>query len=131
MIRTIRESDKVWVKPLFDSNQSILGPFDVAWYRYTTSKNRSEKWVVIEGEAFAHYLIKKNGERTLYEIAVKSKGKGLGRILLNHIGYPMNLKTDADNAESNEFYRRCGFTCVGQKMSKSGEKTFNIYQRWS
>lgn len=129
-IRSIRESDKAWVKPLFEKNKAILGPFDVAWHRYINSSNKREKWVVIPNIAFAHFLKKKNGENTLYEIAVDEKKQGWGKKLLNYIGFPMELKTDKENEESNAFYKRCGFLLLGTKHSKSGEKEFNIWKRW-
>lgn len=131
MILPIDKSDESWIGPLFKLNESILGAFSLTWYRYWASNNEREQWIKIGEVAFARYLIKKNGEKTLYEIAVKEKNKGHGKKLLNYIGYPMELKTDKDNMESNAFYRKCGFICMGSKQSKSGKKTFNIYKRWS
>ena len=133
VIRDISDADEEWVKVLFDKNKSILGSFSMTWFRFSQSKNENEKWVVIEGIGFAHYLIKRNGESTLYEIAVDDnyKKKGYGKALLDHIGFPMELKTDSENVESNEFYKKYKFICVGKKKSKNGKKEFNVYKRWA
>lgn len=132
-IRSVKKKDEKWVGELFSKNKKILGPFSMAWFRFWQSSNPREIWVVIENVAFAHYLVKKNGEKTLYEIAVSEehKKKGIGKKLLDFIGYPMELKTDFDNVESNEFYKRSGFICVGKKKSNNGKKEFNVYKRWS
>lgn len=130
-IRPIKPEDEQWVKKLFEANESILGGFGLTWYRFNQSTNPREKWVVIEGKAFAHYMVKKNGEVSLYEIAVGEKKKGHGKRLLEYMGFPMELKTDKDNEESNAFYKKCGFICLGSKFSKNGKKEFNIWKRWS
>lgn len=129
-IQSVEEKDREWIRNLFLENKDILGPFDLAWIRFWQNNNPREKWIKINKEAFAHYLIKKNGEKTLYEIAVKNKGKGTGRKILNYIGFPMELKTDKNNKESNKFYISCGFICLGCKKSKNKKKEFNIYKRW-
>ena len=131
MIRDVTKDDEAWVKKLFEDHQYILGPFGPTWHFYWKNNKPHERWVCIEGEAFAHYLNKKKGGVTLYEIAVKTKRKGYGSQLMEHMGGPMELKTDADNEESNAFYLRLGFMCVGQKASNNGKKIFNVYQTWS
>lgn len=131
-ILEIRESDVYWVKELFKLNKGILGSFDTTYFRFKQSVNNREKWIVIPEIAFVHYMERLDGVKVIYEIAVNpsEKKKGIGRMLMAHIGYPIQLKTDADNLESNEFYKKTGYICLGQKKSKNGKKTFNIYQKW-
>lgn len=116
---------------MFNKNKSILGNFDFAFYHWKQTENPRNKWVVVENFAFAHYMIKLNGQKTLYEIAVDDhmKRKGIAKTILSHIGSPISLKTDADNLESNSFYRSLGFICLGQKFTSSGKKV-NIYEKY-
>lgn len=136
-IRDITKQDEDWLKALFNKNSYILGGFGPTWYWYWRKKDNKEsgwerdKWVCIENIAFAHYLERLDGTKTLHEIAVddSQKCKGIGKILLQYIGYPMQLKTDANNFESNEFYRKAGYTFVGTKRSKNGKKIFNLWKK--
>ncbi len=123
--------DMEWVGKLFSANKKILGemaPTSV-FYRWFHGKNPREKFVVIRPFAFAHYLVRLDGIQTLYEIAVQEdqKRKGMGSSLLEFMGRPISLKTDATNDESNLFYRKLGFHCVSQITGGSGKK-LNIYQ---
>lgn len=129
----MKEEDVPWVKNLFNLNKSILGSFDTAYYRFKNSKNTREKWIVVKEIAFVHYMERLDGVKVIYEIAVNpnNKRQGLGKMLMEHIGFPIQLKTDANNEESNEFYRKTGYIRVGVKKSRNGKKTFNIYQRWA
>lgn len=129
--------DFEWIKPLFKKNKKILGSVEMAIYRFKKRKEEKpddtrDQFIVVRPYGFAHFLQKKNGERTLYEIAVDDsmKRKGIGKALMDKIGYPMSLKTDADNKESNEFYKRLGFVWLGAKYTKSG-KLVNVYVRGS
>ncbi len=128
MIEPVTQEDKAWIEPLFNLNKAILGPFSVAWFRYWSSQNPRDKWVKIQGIAFAHFLEKKEDGSTLYEIAVnpEQKRKGHGRALIEYIPKPILLKTDFDNEESNQFYRALGFRLLGRKPGK--KKTFNVWK---
>lgn len=135
MIERLARTDEEWVKRLFVANAGVLGIGDVAnqtWYRYWARQNDGgEFWKVIRPHAFAHYRVRKDGWRTLYEIAVaqEAKGQGLGRRLVEHIGFPQRLKTDASHAESNAFYRKLGFQLVLTTQSKDGNKLLNHYEK--
>ena len=131
MIRDITKEDESWIKPLFEKNSYILGPFGGVWAFFWQSTAKNEKWVCIEGIGFAHFRRKRNGIVTLYEIAVDEnhKRKGYGKKLMDHMGYPMELKTDKDNEESNAFYKKLGFLLMGEKVSKKGNKTFNYWMK--
>lgn len=130
-IEQVTKDDEAWIKELFEVNSYILGGFGLTWHMFWKNKKPNEFWIKIGTEAFARYLIKKNGSGvTLYEIAVKTKRKGYGSALMKYMGTPMQLKTDADNEESNAFYEKLGFICRGKKKSKNGKKEFNIYKKW-
>lgn len=134
-VELAKPTDFEWIKPLFKANESILGAADVVLWRYNEAKkkdpNKKDLFIVVRPFGFAHFLVKRDGTRTLYEVAVDSsqKRRGIGKALLDAIGYPMSLKTDADNPESNNFYRKLGFICVGSKFTNSGKKV-NVYQRF-
>lgn len=130
-IRPVRPADAAWVLPLFTANQSILGPASVAWHRFWAGARTRNHWIVIEGLAFVHYRRRLDGVYVIDEIAVDAaaKGRGLGRRLVERIGLPIELKTDADNAESNAFYQRLGFYPAGTKRSKSGKKLFRLWRK--
>lgn len=133
-IRNATAADEEWIVGLFDDNAQILGGAFIGkrmFFRWASSKNKKDKIVVVSGKAFAHYRNKKDGTKTLYEIAVHSseKRKGIGTLLMNHIGRPVVLKTDRTNEESNAFYRALGLTLCGKTKTKSG-KELNIWQGW-
>lgn len=130
-IRPVREEDRQWLAPIFKETKHILGNIGLSLYRCLQGTSEREFFLVIEGVGFVHFLVKQNGQRTLYNIGVASehKRKGYGRTLLAQVGLPVDLKTDADNPESNAFYRALGFSLVGTKLTKSG-KPVNIYTKW-
>lgn len=123
--------DLDWITVLFNQNSKILGSASQVMYRWLHQRSRGEKMLVIRPYAFAHFNVRKDGWKTLHEIAVSEavKRQGYGKALMEAIGYPMQLKTDADNEESNLFYQKLGFACMGQKTTRSG-KLVNIYQRF-
>ena len=127
-IEPVQDSDFEWIKPLFKLNEGILGSADMTLWRYQNGQKK-DQFVVIRPHAFAHFNRKKNGEVMLYEIAVdpKMKRQGLGKALLDYMGTPMLLKTDADNIESNAFYKKWGFVLLGSKFTKSGKKV-NVWK---
>ncbi len=132
-IDRLKDDDWEWVEPLFAANKNILGSVSMMRWRWCAKPyDLREPILVIRPYAFAHFHKKKNGEVTLYEIAVdpSMKRKGLGKRLMEKMGYPMTLKTDADNEESNAFYKALGFICMGSKETKSG-KPVNIYTRFA
>jgi len=122
------EQDLPWVLSLFAENSQILGnPF---WLK-RSYREKGHRLIVVREKGFAHYRVGEGGARTLKEIAVSRshKKQGIGKALVDAIGRPITLKTDADNAESNMFYESCGFSLVGRVKARSG-KLMNVYQRW-
>jgi GNAT superfamily N-acetyltransferase len=117
------ESDQGWIVRLFDENKVELGSFGkaVVW-RWVNGKAENDIFIGIREVAFAHYRIRqRDGVRVLYEIAVSSsaRGRGLGRRLVEYIGFPMTLKTNSTN-KARSFYERLGFSFKGEVHAKDG-----------
>lgn len=125
--------DGEWIARLFDANAGILGNMSggtLVW-RWKTSGNPRDRMIVVRRKGFAHYLVRKDGTRTLYELAVDKacRRAGIGKMLLAAVGCPITLKTDASHHESNAFYRSAGLVCCGQMRTRAG-KLMNVYQGW-
>ena len=125
--------DQKWVAKVFDANKKVLGNTSggTVFYRWTKNNNPRERWIVVEEMAFVHFLERLDGTKVIYEIAVHPDFKrlGLGGKLLRYVGLPVELKTDADHEESNNFYLKNGFKKIGYKESGAGKK-MAIYQKW-
>lgn len=129
--------DRDWVVKLFTANKGCLGNVaSSVWWRYWQARAAAtrkapcrERWIVIRPYAFAHYRLRKDGVRTLYEIATSAemKRRGLATALIGAMGAPVVLKTDADNAESNALYKALGFVLMA--TVENGARQFNYYQR--
>lgn len=131
-VRSITGDDHSWVGDLLEANKKILGG-KLPLVRWAKCHAKNDHWVALGQSATAHYRVKRDGFVTLYEIAVAedAKRQGLGRALIVHMrgpngNRPIELKTDADNEESNAFYLGLGMKRVGQKKTKSG-KLVNLY----
>ena len=104
------KSDKDWILEIFNQNKTILGGRSygtLQWKRFWENKKQNEFWVIIEDKAFCHYLKRfRDSVNVIYEIAVHNdyKKRGLGKKIIEHIGKPIELKTDFDSNESNSFY---------------------------
>jgi ribosomal protein S18 acetylase RimI-like enzyme len=133
VIRPARREDKEWVKPLFERDR-LLGRFGPPWWYYWSRyRDPEERWDVVDGgQGFVHYRARQDGLVSLYEMAVHPdyRRQGVGTALVNHLGRPIALKTDADNTVSNAFYTALGFTLMGQTYSQNGKKTLNVYMAW-
>lgn len=127
----LTQEDRDWVVRMWEREKSVLG-IDPgrAWYQSWKTLASNEFWIGVKGKAFAHYRVRRrDGIAVLYEIAVGEKRQGWGKKLLFHIGFPMELKTDAAHQESNAFYQKLGFNLVGQRTTRAGDKLLNIYRR--
>lgn len=130
-VEPARDGDKDWVGEIFNADAKYLGAdFGAIWYRWQTRETARDRWTVVRPFGFAHYLERLDGVKVLYEIAVRSdmRRKGIGRALLAEIGRPVELKTDHNNAEANNFYLALGFSFKGAKPSQSGKKLMNLYR---
>ena len=128
MVSQATESDLSWILSLFAQNSEILG--NPLWLKNSYRAKR-HRLIVVREIAFAHYRVGKDGLRTLKEIAVSGshRKQGVGRALIEAIGRPITLKTDADNEGSNRFYKSLSLSLVGQVKTKNG-KLMNVYQGW-
>jgi ribosomal protein S18 acetylase RimI-like enzyme len=130
MVHSIRKAvaaDQPWIAKVFDLNKDVLGHVSggTVFYRWIQSVNPREVWFVIEGKAFVHALVRLDRVAVVYEIAVHPdfKRQGLASALLVPFARrAIELKTDADHAESNAFYRRLGFKLMGFKNAGSGKR---------
>lgn len=126
-------ADGEWIAKLFDANTAILGNMSggTLFWRWLHSGNPRDRMIVVRGRGFAHYLLRNDGVRSLYEIAVDARCRraGVGKALLQAVGRPITLKTDASHDESNAFYRSAGLVRCGQVRARSG-KLLNVYQGW-
>lgn len=127
--RKFLHSDLEWVMMLWKENSYILGP-PLPLLNYIKNKAPNEHIIVIDQAAFIHFRQTRKGSTTLYNIAVSQdqKRKGYGKLLISYLKTPIELKTDEANQESNEFYKRLGFICIGSKLTKSG-KSVNLYTK--
>jgi ribosomal protein S18 acetylase RimI-like enzyme len=101
------------------------------FWRLALPGNANERILVIRPAAFVHFRRNRTGLRVVYEIAVdeRSKQRGLGSALMAAVGPPVMLRTDIDNAEANNFYKRIGLVVVGVTYKRDG-KRLNVYQGW-
>jgi ribosomal protein S18 acetylase RimI-like enzyme len=132
-VRSATPDDQSWVGKLFEANASVLGNMSggTMFWRWQNAGSKNERLLVAGKLGFAHYRIRKDGTRVLYEIAVdaSAKRRGVGRTLMDRIGRPVTLKTDAGHAESNAFYKSIGLTNCGTTVARSG-KRLNVWQGW-
>jgi len=135
MIREAKKEDKEWILEIFSQNKKILGGKgygSLQWKRYWDNNKSNEYWIVIDKVAFCHYLIRKrDGVSVIYEIATHNdhKKKGYGKQIIKYLGDSIELKTDYDSEESNEFYQKTGFLPIGVSFTKSDKKKMMNYKK--
>lgn len=132
MITKLSQDDKDWVVKLFSLNAKVLGNMSGGtWFwRIMQSTAKNEFLIGVKPYCFAHYRTRlKDGVNVLYEIAVhpEYQRKGLAELLINSIGKPMELKTDAEHIPSNRLYIKLGFELTNVGEAKSG-KVINSYE---
>lgn len=133
-IRILTESDAEWFRVLWRKVEPQLGELwttgGPTFHRWLVDTNLRHRIDGIEPVAFVHYLIRKDGGKTIYDIAVDPdhRGQGLGKALVEHVGFPVRLSTNVDNEGSNAFYRALGFRLTRREVSKSGHLK-NVYER--
>lgn len=130
MIRLARPSDKDFINKVYQENRLIFGSFGLTLSSYFKQRAKNQFILVWEGVGFCHYRKRKDGVNVIYEIAVTSsaKGKGAGRKFIEKVGFPLMLKTDVSNEESNAFYKRIGMIVIGKYETRKG-KPMNIYYK--
>jgi N-acetylglutamate synthase-like GNAT family acetyltransferase len=128
LIRPAKPEDKDWILEIFAQNKVILGGKgygSLQWKRFWDNQKQNEHWVVLNNVAFCHYLTRlRDGVNVIYEIAThnEQKKQGYGKKIVEYIGMPIELKTDYDSPESNNFYKKVGFSQNGIDFTNSGKK---------
>lgn len=127
-VRVLEPSDWPWVERVFKQHAKMLGNF--FWMKQSYEKGRGRIWVVPE-IGFIHLTYAKEGITVIQDIAIEKNAQrgGHGKALLSILKGVIKLKTDAENIQSNAFYKKYGFKLVGQVKSRKG-KPINIYMRW-
>jgi GNAT superfamily N-acetyltransferase len=103
------------------------------WYWYWKSPSKNAHWdkAVVDGKVLGtvHWNVRRDGIRNLHDIVVVSetRGSGLGRKLVEHVGLPIILKTDSCSI-ANGFYQHLGFTLYMTSESQNGQKKMNHYR---
>lgn len=92
----------------------------------TNSLNVFEKDGIVVG--FVHYHPRRDGWKTIHEIAVERTAirEGLGQQLFDSVPKPIRLKTTVENVGANKFYLRNGMKLVRIEAGKKRE--LNVYE---
>ena len=137
VVKLANLEDEEWIMQIVGENRKMFGrSVENNWFTYWDNyEDRKDKeyWMIVPGKAFLHVKIKKNGNKTIDSLGVKSefKRQGIGSYLVNLIQGNVKVKTDWDNDESNNFYLKNGFSRFGgQVNARFGNKVFNVYKKW-
>lgn len=125
-VRPASESDRDWVLAVWGPEGERLGNVGGSvWYRFWHADERSrERWLVLEPFGFVHYRTRRDGVNVVYEIAVAvgARRRGVARQLLEAVGKPIELKTDANNGVSLAAYAALGFVRLGESVARDGKR---------
>ena len=80
---------------------------------------------------FVTFHTRRDGDTTVYSIAVAKKAKrtGYGKLLLNSVPHPIQLKVTEDNAAALSFYKQQGMQQVGEEHRKK-RRLLRFYKRY-
>lgn len=131
LIDIATREDAAWIRPIFEAERAMFWDFGRIWWRYWHSVAPGEWWLVLRPDAFVHFRKRLDGMRVVEEIAVApgARRNGVGRFLLQSIGRPIELKTDAQNLASNAFYQALGFDLIETTAAERGSRLLNLYRR--
>ena len=119
-IRTAKESDYDWIKPMSQRHKTELGYVPYASIREAI---RKEEVLVAEGKAgFCIWHKRLDGWHVIYDIV--SEKKGVGRALLLAVPTPRRLKAPTD-IEANGFYKRMGGHL--KEVEKGRKRPLNVW----
>lgn len=121
MIEPATEEDRDWLLELWKANEEHLGWFGPrTWHMFWKGHAPNEHWDVLRPQGFIRWRNRRDGWRTVYDIAVAEQGKGLGRLLMEHVGRPVRLKTNASNLNAQGFYRHLGLSIAARSHTRDG-----------
>lgn len=89
---------------------------------------KSELIVEDETFAFCKFHLRDDGWKTIYSIVVpmKYRGKGIGKLLIKHLGVPLRAKCPAE-LPSNSFYVGLGFRLASRE--RSPKRILNVWEK--
>lgn len=128
-IRYAAAPDIDGVKRIANQYKSELGFVMTAALKERMKKY--EVYVAVMGQqivGFVHWHQRRDGWRTIYEIAVDRqwRGKGIGKALLQAIPAPLRLKCTQDNP-ANDFYKSQGMTL--ERTEPGRKRPLNVWSR--
>ena len=128
-------ADEAWVLSLFKSAKHVWpSGGSQEWFRFWQTHQPSVYWMkaTLDGVdvGFAHWRVRRDGWRTLYDVVVSPdrRGGGVGRYFVDYIGEPIRLKVLIGGGAEG-FYEHLGFREVGQVASRSGHQHFRVMER--
>jgi GNAT superfamily N-acetyltransferase len=124
----VQPEDKQQIMSLFKQDEEArrIWPNSICnryWWLYTSHRGKQEYWDKMVEEnviiGFVHWRVRKTGWKYIDELLVaqEKRGQGIGRLLIEHVGRPVYLKTDP-NSEAVKFYLKLGFL-PGESMETS------------
>jgi GNAT superfamily N-acetyltransferase len=127
-IRELGPEDEVWLKELWKASR-VFGQDAAPIWRAVHQRSNREQLIGIREQCFVHFRRRRDGINVVYEIAVAEahRRKGLGKRLLQAVGAPIMLKTDADNTTSRAFYVALGFRELNTIVAKHSSKAMVNY----
>lgn len=127
-IRVARSNDLTVIKGIADANRNDLG--FVFRAVLIAGIERGEVHVALVGGdvvGFVHWHMRLDGWSTVYEIATAMRGRGIGRMLIDSVPKPMQLKCP-EGSIANGFYSRSGGQLVATVDGR--KRRLHIWQ-WS
>jgi ribosomal protein S18 acetylase RimI-like enzyme len=135
IVRPAQPADEAQLRKLWALKDAQFWPFAYTWKSFWEKPPAGAKWIVVEcdGELVGscHYRERpKDGYRYIHEIVVapSARRRGIGKLMLDQIGDPIELKTNDTNKVSNAFYRAHNFYLAGKQTARNGQ-LMNIYRR--
>lgn len=119
-IRYAKISDIDRIKIIADKNKKYIG--FIIKGALVDSINFDRLLIEDCSGSFCHFRKRRDGVTVIYEICVPQEfnGMGIGRMLINALSTPIQLKCPVDNV-SNGFYEHIGFCLIGKEQGKKRE----------
>lgn len=139
MIRNYRKTDLEEMVNIWYDASVLAHPFvPPSFWAFEKKAMREEYLLLAENFVFVEAgkvtgFISLVGEKVCaIFVAPEKQGKGVGSALLKHVMVlrrSLNLKVYRDNKNALEFYKKCGFTAVGDEIDEITGCT-QIHMEW-